>query len=252
MAVAAWLVLREVVGSGQRLTIVAGWAVGLAAGLPALLFAARAALVRHVILRKGFHLLAIVLFVPVLVVDADFLGLALGVALALMIAAEGLRFLGVPGTLFLGRYMQIFTDSRDAGAVTVSHMSLLLGIAGPLWLAPTMSELSGSKPHIVAWAGLLTLGVADSMAAAVGSTLGRIRMYPASNKTLEGTLASAISLWLCLEGVIALGWAPRPSTWAAWKLPWISALTALLEASTLQLDNLVVPLFASALMLMLL
>jgi dolichol kinase len=252
IAVAAAEALQQALGSGRRRVIVALWSTVLAVALPAMLFMARAGSVRHVILRKGFHVLAIVLFAPVLVVDAEFLGLALGVALTLMVVTEALRALGVPGVRFLGRYMDKFTDCRDTGTVTISHMSLLFGIAGPLWLAPTNQELTGTGLHIVAWAGLLTLGVADSMAAVVGSTLGRIKMHPLSHKTLEGTLASALSLWLCLEGVVAAGWAARPAALVAWKLPWISGVTALLEASTTQLDNLVVPLIASSLMLVLL
>lgn len=45
---------------------------------------------------QGYHLLAAALFAPALVLQAPLLGVALGAALALMIAAEVLRLGHVP------------------------------------------------------------------------------------------------------------------------------------------------------------
>ena len=45
---------------------------------------------------QGYHLLAAALFAPALVLQASLLGVALGAALALMIAAEVLRLGHVP------------------------------------------------------------------------------------------------------------------------------------------------------------
>ena len=38
----------------------------------------------------------------------------------------------------ISKYISSFTDTRDEGAVIISHFSLLLGIAAPCWLLPLL------------------------------------------------------------------------------------------------------------------
>ena len=244
IAAAAWRTVGFALATARRRAVLAAWAAALAASLPAMSAAADLRRVPNVLLRKGFHIVAIALFVPVLVIEPQLLSLALGVALALMVAAEALRAAGLPRVApFLGSFMDKFTDARDGGAVTVSHMSLLLGIVAPMWLAGVSGE---RRPPLAAWAGLLTLGVADTAAAAVGSTWGRVRVHRTSRKTIEGTAAAAASLWATLAVVCAARWAggAAAALCASWRLALLAVLVALLEASTAQLDNFVVPLFA--------
>ena len=47
--------------------------------------------------RKGYHLLAVSLFLPALLLEPQLLGVALAAAFALLLAVEALRLSGVPG-----------------------------------------------------------------------------------------------------------------------------------------------------------
>jgi hypothetical protein len=77
---------------------------------------------------QGYHILAMALFTPALLLEPQLLAVSLAVASALLIAIEVARVGGVP---FVGArihaFMTAFIDSRDAGALLVSHFSLLAG-----------------------------------------------------------------------------------------------------------------------------
>jgi len=68
------------------------------------------------------------LFAPALLLEPQLLAVALAIASALLVAVEMARVGNVP---VLGprvhAFMTAFIDSRDAGAVLVSHFSLLAG-----------------------------------------------------------------------------------------------------------------------------
>lgn len=66
----------------------------------------------------------------------DFLALALGAALGLLLSLEVLRCAGCPPVArVLDRYYGGFLDARDGGCVVVTHLFLLLGCAVPVWLS---------------------------------------------------------------------------------------------------------------------
>ena len=77
---------------------------------------------------QGYHILAAALFAPALLLEPQLLAVALAIASALLVAVEVVRVGNVPA---LGprvhAFMTAFLDSRDAGAVLVSHFSLLAG-----------------------------------------------------------------------------------------------------------------------------
>jgi dolichol kinase len=246
----------------------------------------------------------------VLVADPALLSLGLGIALSLLAIGELLRSAGAPlASTAFAAFQRRFDDARDAGAaITISHLSLVAGVAAPLWMALEYASMActaaveaaaaaaaaaaprldpalldnyhtsrhtaattvatsvepvydsapsytTAPPLLAAWAGLLALGVADSTAATVGSLLGRTRVYRGSQKTLEGAVAGVTSLAACVAGVFALRWAhvgaaAGVAIW--WRVVWFALLTGGLEAVTLQLDNLVVPLHACILCMVLL
>ena len=179
-------------------------------------------------------------------------------------------------------FMTAFIDSRDRGLLLVSHFSLLLGMAAPVWLslaflppsscnrgAPAAGRLLGAEPGMCAaqgreqcswqpqevvpafaFAGIVILGAGDSAASALGRRLGRTKVL-GTQKTVEGTLggtAASLLTWA------AVGWAC--SCVAGWGLPggsgqplvsWgavagASLASCLLEVSTTQLDNIFLPL----------
>lgn len=48
-------------------------------------------------MRKGYHLLAVALFLPALLAEPQLLGVALAAAWALLLAVEAARLSGLPG-----------------------------------------------------------------------------------------------------------------------------------------------------------
>lgn len=78
---------------------------------------------------QGYHILAMALFTPALLVEPQLLSISLAIAAALLMAVEVLRVGGVP---FIGPrihgFMTAFIDSRDSGVLLVSHFSLLAGL----------------------------------------------------------------------------------------------------------------------------
>ena len=84
------------------------------------------------------------------------------------------------------------------------------------------------------------LGVGDAAAAVVGRWVGKHK-WPGSRRTLEGSLA------FFLSSVGAVGWVG--GTAGGWKDVGLACgLLSLLEAFTGQIDNLVLPVYAVALL----
>jgi dolichol kinase len=79
-------------------------------------------------LLQGYHILALGLFTPALLVDPQLLAISMAIAAALLIVVETTRMGNLP---YVGprihEFMTSFIDSRDAGALLVSHFSLLAG-----------------------------------------------------------------------------------------------------------------------------
>mmetsp|Transcript_27328 Transcript_27328/g.41986 ORF Transcript_27328/g.41986 Transcript_27328/m.41986 type:complete len:162 (+) Transcript_27328:135-620(+) len=134
---------------------------------------------------------------------------------------------------WLDEYYLLFMDEKDRNDTTtnITHLALLAGCAGPLWISKYVSTF----PPLLPYAGLIVLGVGDSMGAIVGTTHGRIK-WPQSKRTLEGSGAMFISMLLLT----------LPFDGCAW---WWCLHLTFLEACTSQLDNLCLPLVGSSLLL---
>lgn len=225
--------------------------------LPLLQRAAAAGVVPQIILRKAYHLMAVAMFVPAMLLQPGFLRLAFGVALCAFLFLEVLRVCHVaPLGPLLDKFMRAFADTRDAGPIIVSHFSLLLGCALPLWLAPYPSSShpaavgTRGPAYLAPFAGMLSIGIGDTMASAVGKHYGRHRIARDSPKTLEGTLACIASTFVACAGLVPSLCAIHGCSFIArdWAQVLVAtAVSGLLEAYTEQLDNAFVPLlyFAS-------
>jgi len=181
---------------------------------------------RKTIVRKSFHFLALGIFLPALT-EPVFLSLAFICALDLFIFVEFLRKL--PSFACLNPYMESFMDSRDSGEVALTHIFLLCGCGLPV-LLETITGLAGLG-HI----GLLVLCIGDSLAAIVGSTLGRHWLPYRKPKTWEGLGAG-----LCAMLAYSRLYREYPA------LGQTSFLAALYESYTLEIDNLSLPFFSMA------
>ncbi|ORY82330.1 hypothetical protein BCR35DRAFT_81373 [Leucosporidium creatinivorum] len=181
--------------------------------------------------RKFFHALAVLMFVPGIAVDPAFTSLAFSVAFSLFTFSEYARYfalypIGAPLHIFFSE----FIDSKDSGPVILSHFYLLTGCAGGLWL-----EGRG----VNRFTGVLVLGVGDALASIVGKYLGRLR-WPGTSKTVEGTTAFVLSIAFCAWLLRVTGLTP-PFSMPRYLLA--TTLAALLEASSSQNDNLIIPLY---------
>jgi dolichol kinase len=103
--------------------------------------------------------------------------------------------------------------------------------------------LTRSPSQLLAFFGVLSLGIGDAVASIVGRRIGYTRWSGASGKTLEGSagftisvVASAVAMWL-VGAVDSFGLAPFVVT---------TVLAMLMEAFSAQNDNLVLPIYGWA------
>uniref|UniRef100_A0A7N0US89 dolichol kinase n=1 Tax=Kalanchoe fedtschenkoi TaxID=63787 RepID=A0A7N0US89_KALFE len=192
--------------------------------------------VERILLRKYYHLLAVCMFVPALIYQPMFLDLAFGAALAVFLVLEIIRIWRIwPLGELVHQFMTAFTDHRDSDILIVSHFSLLLGCAIPIW----MSSGYNDRP-LAPFAGILSLGIGDTMASMVGHKYGVLRWSKTGKKTIEGTAAGITSMLVACLSLLPLLASTKYLNW----LPLLSAVTVsgLLEAYTAQLDNAFIPL----------
>ncbi|CAG9465945.1 unnamed protein product [Pedinophyceae sp. YPF-701] len=280
-------VARAALSGATESKIVAWWALLLAVSVPALRWAAQGGAsktaARSVVLRKGFHVLVIFMFLPGLILRSAFLATCLAGAFAAMLAVEAVR-VGGPAAASepLSAFLAPFLDRRDRGALVVTHATLLLGCALPVWVArvatrdlaeefarapgsaqgwgdlvkgPASDGRGGVSPVGLVWGqggaeavglvGILALGVIDTFAGAAGARFGRHRVGRDTSKTWEGFAAGLLG-GCCAIWALALarGWA-----WGvAGRAIAAAAAAAAFEATTACLDNLVVPVVGVAVM----
>jgi dolichol kinase len=88
-------------------------------------------------MRKSFHLLAVLVFLPSLALSSVYLSLSSSISLFLFSALELFRYFKMwPGGGALHSSLFPLTDSRDGGSLVLSHIYLLLGLSLPLWISP--------------------------------------------------------------------------------------------------------------------
>ncbi len=143
-------------------------------------------------LRKVYHFAAFFMFTPALFMNPALLKIAFGFALILALVVERLRTSNYIKSAELDAFMKrCKSEKLDTGGMILSHIYLLLGCAFPVWLAEEGDRVS-------ALAGIISLGLGDSVASLVGQRYGRHPLRPP--KTLEGTAAGALVMTLAFWG----------------------------------------------------
>ncbi|XP_031484433.1 dolichol kinase EVAN [Nymphaea colorata] len=225
--------------SPKRIFLGIYWLVIICSSVMRFYKISRNSTVERILLRKYYHLVAVLMFVPALLVEPEFLDLAFGVALAVFLTVEIIRIWRIwPCGDLVHKFMNAFTDHRDSDLLIVSHFSLLLGCALPKWLSSGFNN----RP-LAPFAGILSLGIGDTMASMVGHKYGVLRWSKAGKKTIEGTAAGITSVLLACSVLLPL----LASTGYFLSQHWLSlmiavSLSGLLEAYTAQLDNAFIPL----------
>ncbi|XP_075761849.1 dolichol kinase [Pelodiscus sinensis] len=203
------------------------------------------------ITRKYFHFIVVATYTPGLIYDHQLLYIAAVLCLVVFILLEYIRYFRIkPFGQTLRHLLTLFLDERDSGPLILTHIYLLLGMSLPVWLFPRPCAPKGTLAGagaLVPYAGVLAVGVGDTIASVFGSTIGEIK-WPGTKKTFEGTMTAifaqiiAVALILIFDGRVNL------NTSYAWILGSIS-LVSLLEAYTTQIDNLLLPLYLQILLM---
>ncbi|XP_047091627.1 dolichol kinase EVAN-like isoform X3 [Lolium rigidum] len=193
----------------------------------------------RILLRKYYHLVAVLIFSPAVIFQPAFLDLAFGAAFAVFLILEMIRVWEVyPLGHTVHQFMNAFTDHRDSEILIISHFSLLLGCALPKWMSSGFND----RP-LAPFAGILSLGIGDTMASMIGYKYGVLRWSKTGKKTIEGTAAGITSVLAACSILVSL----LASSGYILSQHWVSLsvaviLSLLLEAYTTQLDNAFIPL----------
>ncbi|KIY64571.1 hypothetical protein CYLTODRAFT_90406 [Cylindrobasidium torrendii FP15055 ss-10] len=183
--------------------------------------------------RKSFHALTVIMFIPGIAFDPAFTHLSFSVAFALFTFAEYVRYFAIyPFGAMIHLFMNEFLDHRDNGTAILSHFYLLTGCAGSLWFE--------ASTKLVCFTGVLVLGIGDALASIVGKKIGTHRWSPSTPKTLEGSIAFAVSI-IGSAWILRLFGLVDPFSTKRYTL--IVSIGAALEAFSDQNDNLTLPLY---------
>ncbi|EGC38097.1 hypothetical protein DICPUDRAFT_29220 [Dictyostelium purpureum] len=208
-----------------------------------------------IISRKYFHILAIVMFTPPLLFFPrfqmnTFMVLSYAVSISALVLLELLKYsMAPPLAEPIKIYMDRFLDSRDSGIATLTHLYLLLGCSIPLFFTFFIDLLgnaavTSSKPyHVLSpFSGIVTIGVGDTMASYFGVKYGRTKWFGSSHKSIEGTIAG--SVFTILASLLFYFFTSSSfTTFTLFKIIFASTLCSVIEASTNQIDNLILPIF---------
>ncbi|KAI0649338.1 hypothetical protein C8Q79DRAFT_903711 [Trametes meyenii] len=190
--------------------------------------------------RKFFHALAVVMFIPGIAVDPAFTHLAFSAAFALFTFAEYVRYFALyPLGAAVHLFMNEFLDSKDGGTAILSHFYLLTGCASSVWFE--------GPSQLLQFTGTLVLGVGDALASIVGKRLGRHRWFAANPKTIEGSAAFVVSVSLSAWLLRVFG--TSEEFWMG-RYVVVGCLAAGLEAFSVQNDNVTLPLYMWAMLVL--
>lgn len=194
-------------------------------------------------MRKAFHILIVLAFLPGLLFQCQFLYVATVVILAIFIVLEVARVIKLfPVADVLESSVDAFIDEKDAGKIALTPIYLLVGCSAPLWIHNSPCDLTGSSSFelLPLLSGILSIGIGDTFASIVGSKIGRHKWSSMSKKTVEGTIAGIVAQAGFLYSLYFLGYLPLTKILMA--VCGIAVITnSLVEALTDQVDNLVLP-----------
>ncbi|XP_076643641.1 dolichol kinase [Halictus rubicundus] len=184
-------------------------------------------------IRKIFHILAVLVYIPGLIYEQTLLYFASGVIMGLFIFLELVRYLRIsPLGEILEQGFSVYVDEKD-NLISLTALYLLSGLSFPIWMP------SNNIPLVALFSGVLTVGVGDTTASIIGSKWG-FHKWSHSNKSIEGTLACIFSQVVLICALTFMGY-----IYGYWLLLRVLSLcfaVSYVEAQTNQIDNLALPL----------
>ncbi|KAF5282984.1 hypothetical protein FQA39_LY04855 [Lamprigera yunnana] len=193
--------------------------------------------------RKVFHVFTVAVYIPGLIFQCSLIYLASGVVFGIFAMLEILRILNIPpfgGLLQKGFLM--YRDEKDTGCIALTPLYLLVGCSLPMWIHPAPCDMSDSAGFnlLPVMSGVLAIGVGDTAASVVGTTIGK-HFWPGTKKTMEGTLGCIVSQLVVIWALVSIGFL-NPNNDSLLKIVVAVIIGSLVEASTNQIDNLALPL----------
>jgi len=189
----------------------------------------------------------VLMFLPITYIDPVFCALALILILASFLLLDVFRASQLPPiSRPLTHFIAPYTDGRDhRGPVIISHIFLLIGCAIPLWLSLTDIPRVGTPPwkgwdvtfrDVSMISGVVCVGMGDAAASLIGRRFGRLKWFWGGGKSLEGSLAFAVSvavgLFLARLWLFVGGWPTEsPSHWGESEASWIVILLKVVLAA---------------------
>lgn len=207
----------------------------------------------QIIQRKFFHLMALLVFVPPIMIDPTFLKLCVSGAIFVFLIIESLRLVRFPYVAtYVENYVSAFIDERDSNELILTHLFLLLGLGLPVLIIPndvttlSLPFISSLKNELFPMT-ILTLRICGNSVLAIGDAAASIfgvyfgkHKWPGSRKSYEGTFGAFIGTWITMCVIICIASRDFPvKILLAQLLPAIFG--ALDEAFTSQIDNLTLP-----------
>ncbi|KAM0898535.1 hypothetical protein ACQ4PT_021861 [Festuca glaucescens] len=166
-----WILNYMFTNSHGRLALCVYWVCVIYVSIRRFYSISKESTTERILLRKYYHLVAVLIFSPAVIFQPAFLDLAFGAAFAVFLILEMIRVWEVyPLGRTVHQFMNAFTDHRDSDILIISHFSLLLGCALPKWMSSGFND----RP-LAPFAGILSLGIGDTMASMIGYKYGVLR-----------------------------------------------------------------------------
>ena len=184
-------------------------------------------------LRKIYHLFIVAVFHSGIAINARVLSIASSLCLFLFVAMEFIRAYRLPpfGKILFEK-LSVFADKQDNGCLLLTPIYLLISMCIPIWIYPH----NVNDRNILLYAGVLSVGVGDTVASIYGSKYGKFRLK-GNRKSLDATFVAILSILIVTLALEASGSLVLDLSLDRY----FTAVTAtmLLEYSTQQIDNLV-------------
>ena len=183
------------------------------------------------VVRKVFHVLALVIFLPGMWWYPGLLSLLFDLMLLVGVMVEAFRLSGSgEAQRLVHRFLSRYDDGKDSMYI-LTHLYLMIGCVYPMYYSQLVDRhIDERVNNSYRFCGVILIGVCDMCASVVGSSFGRVKIY--NNKSLEGFVAFVIS---GLAAGYLLDCAIPP--------PFFIAM-GLVELFSAKVDNLLIPMYS--------
>lgn len=226
-------ILFYISGERHRITLMIYWTICLLFCIFVITLQTLSGIQATTSIRKYFHVLAVLVYIPGLLFEPTLLYLGSGVIMGIFLLLELSRILKIsPLGDILQKGFVIFVDEKDT-LISLTPLYLLCGLSFPLWMPTSNVSL------FVLLSGVLTVGIGDTAASFVGSKWGKHK-WPGLEKSLEGTLGCVTSQLGTISVLVYMRYIN--DRWLLLRsIPSVIAIS-FIETKTDQIDNLVLPL----------